>query len=212
MERRRWEWPPPYTTTTPITDARRRPRLRRDPAGRVLGRNRCHLSPSIPLCQHLGGGAAALFLSSLLLIRTPGRCRSRRVQPLLLQQENTSSIHRTHPHTQHSQDAGSLSRSSTSLKQKPHKTGRKTQKFNSTVSQVTLRGQTAELCRLRGFFFLPPQPPLLFTDPTTTNKNHPPRRTLCFIAGGHKTKRVELLRCNLVAAGAASCLMERVYD
>lgn len=32
----------------PITDARRRLRLWRGPAGRVLGRNRCNLSPSIP--------------------------------------------------------------------------------------------------------------------------------------------------------------------
>lgn len=32
----------------PITDARRRLRLWRDPAGRVLDRNRCNLSPSIP--------------------------------------------------------------------------------------------------------------------------------------------------------------------
>lgn len=32
----------------PIPDARRRPRLWRSPAGRVLGRNRCSLSPLYP--------------------------------------------------------------------------------------------------------------------------------------------------------------------
>lgn len=126
-ERRRWEWPPAaplhHPPHTPVTDARRRPRLRRDPAGRVLGWNRCHLSPSIPLCQHLGGGAGALFLSSLLLIRTPGRCRA---QPSPSPTLSSSSIKKLRPppltHTQCNPDAGLLSRLSTSCKLKPHTT------------------------------------------------------------------------------------------
>lgn len=58
----------------PITDARRRLRFWRGPAGRVLGLNRCNLSPSIPSVSTSVVDPALSSCPRSFLIHTLGRC------------------------------------------------------------------------------------------------------------------------------------------
>lgn len=56
--------------------------------GRWAGTGAVSAPPS-PLCQHLGGGARALFLSSFLLVHTPERCWGTAPSPSLHQRIQT---------------------------------------------------------------------------------------------------------------------------
>lgn len=105
--------------------------------------------PLDPLCQHLSGGARALFLPSLLLIHTLGRCCGATSNPSL------------HPATNPDTQNPSQTRFSCFLASSPQKEQIISKKVQSTAAEVTLRGQTLELCQLRCF---PPPAP---TDLTT---------------------------------------------
>lgn len=67
----------------PITDARRRLRLRRGPAGKAPGWNRCSFSPlaNPPTPHPPSVSTSAHFLSSLPLIHTLKRCYGGYIQP-----------------------------------------------------------------------------------------------------------------------------------
>lgn len=67
------------------------------PCWEGAGPEQVQSQPLDPLCQHLSGGACALFLSSLLLIHTLGRCCGATSSPSLHPATNpdTKSPHQT---------------------------------------------------------------------------------------------------------------------
>lgn len=153
--------------------------------------------PLDPLCQHLSGGACAFFLSSLLLIHTLGRCCGATSNPSL------------HPATNPDTQNPSQTRFSCFLASSPQREQTiKVKKVKSTAAEVTLRGQTLELCRLRRF------PPLAVisspSDLTTVGGPTKPFSHQPFFFYRQWLQDKEVLLHTWLQT--ASYMMERVYD
>lgn len=97
-ERWRWDWPP---APGPHHRCQEKAETPARPCWEGAGPEQVQPQPLDPLCQHLSGGARALFLSSLLLIHTLERCCGATSSP--------PSLHpATNPDTKNSQPDAAL--------------------------------------------------------------------------------------------------------
>lgn len=165
----------------PIPDARRRPRLLTRPCWEGAVPEQVQPQPLYPLCQHLGGGARALFLSSLLLIHTLKRCCGITSSPLPPPCNESR-----HQKSQTRQFSNKWTYNPVAFRLLLQRNSIRKHRVHRTADP---RRADCTVVLTQGFFLRRPRSALQLTSPQPGSRHNHSPISHCFITSSCKTKR-----------------------